>query len=65
MFDQVTLISTPLEEVEGMAKRLRKKHLKGRTLDLEFRQQQLKALLRLHEENEEEITKAFLYGCGG
>jgi len=65
MFDQVTLVSTPLEEVEGMAKRLRKKHLKGRTLDLEFRQQQLKALLRLHEENEEEITKAFLYGCGG
>jgi len=61
----IKLKDTPLEDIEPMVQRLRKKHLEGKTLDLKYRQTQLKALLRLHEENEEEITKAFLYGCGG
>lgn len=65
MSAQEELISTPVDDIPGIIENARKILRTKDTLDLKFRQDQLKALMRMTDENAEEIADAFCAGCGG
>lgn len=51
-------LSTSIEEIDEIVKKARQTFQSGKTLDIEFRRRQLKQLLKLINENEEQFVKS-------